>query len=265
MDKEDQEFMEKHNLASKFTSDRSQRCLDLMKPEIRPLVDLSLKEKIEKSKEIIKEALTRYKKVGIGFSGGTDSLVLLHFTLQLKHDIPVVFVDTIRDFPENYQFIEETRQRWGFENFIIVRADKDRCDEYAAKYGYKTPEFMTEYCNDHKIAPMVKAIRYFGFDAFLVGLRGVEHEERAQEIFFSPRRNPDHFRVHPLLFWKKEDILRYVKENNITCNPLYAKGYTSLGCTICSAVNTDPNAHERAGRGIVRETVMKKLRELGYT
>jgi phosphoadenosine phosphosulfate reductase len=124
---------------------------------------------------------------------------------------------------------------------------------------------MTEYCNDHKIVPMMRAIRHFGFDAFLVGLRGVEHEERAQEVFFSPRHNPEHFRVHPLLFWKKEDILDYVALHDIKCNPLYAKGYTSLGCTICSAVNTDPNAHERAGRGIVRETVMRKLRELGYT
>lgn len=265
MDKEDQEFMDKHNLASQFTSERTQRCIELMKPEIRPLVDLPLKEKIEKTKEVIKEAFAKYKNVGIGFSGGTDSLVLLDIVLQIKPDIPVVFVDTIRDFPENYQFVEETRQRYGIQNLITVRADKDRCDEYAAKYGYKTPEFMTEYCNDHKIAPMIRAIKQFGFDGFLVGLRGVEHEERAQEVFFSPRHNPPHHRVHSLLFWKREDIMTYVKEHNLICNPLYAKGYKSLGCTICSAVVTDPNAHERSGRGIVRETVMKKLRELGYT
>ena len=265
MDKEDQEFMDKHNLADKFTSDRTQRCIELMKPEIRPLVDLPLKEKIKKTQEIIREAFAKYKNVGIGFSGGTDSLVLLHLTLQIKHDIPVVFVDTIKDFPENYQFVEETRQRYGIQNLITVRTDKDRCDEYAAKLGFKTPEFMTEYCNDHKIVPMIRAIKQFGFDGFLVGLRGVEHEERAQEVFFSPRHNPEHHRVHPLLFWRREDIMQYVKENNLICNPLYSKGYKSLGCTICSAVVTDPNAHERAGRGIVREVIMKKLRELGYT
>ena len=72
-------------------------------------------------------------------------------------------------------------------------------------------------------------------------------------------------RVHPLLFWRQSDILDYVKKFNIECNPLYAKGYTSLGCTIFSEKNTDPNAHERAGRGVVREEVMAKLRALGYT
>jgi len=252
-------------LKDKFGSERTQRCIDLMRSEIKPLVNLSHKEKIQKSKEIIQEAFLKYKRIGIGFSGGTDSLVLLHLTLKLKPDIPVVFIDTIRDFPENYQFVEETRQKLGIQNFIIVRQDKDRFDEFAEKYGYKTPEFMTGYCNDHKIVPMIRAINYFGFDAFIVGLRGVEHEERAQEVLFSVRHNPDHFRVHPLLFWKREDIMAYVKENHLICNPLYAKGYKSLGCTICSAVVDDPNAHERAGRGIVRETIMKKLRELGYT
>ena len=272
LDKEYQDFRERHDLADKFTAKRTDRCLELMRPEIRALVDLPLEHKIERSKEIIRDAIGRYKRVGLGFSGGTDSLVLLHLALQVKRDIPVVFVDTIREFPENYRFVEEVREAWGLENFTTVRADRDRCDEFSAKLGYKTPEFMVEYCNDHKIAPMMKAIRHFGFDAFLVGLRGVEHEERAQEVVFSPRHDPEHTRVHPLLFWRKEDILGlpdgspgYVRKYNLATNPLYARGYTSLGCTVCSAVNTDPNAHERAGRGIVRESVMKQLRKLGYT
>jgi len=112
---------------------------------------------------------------------------------------------------------------------------------------------------------MMKAIGNFGFNAFLVGLRGVEHEERAKETFFSPRKNPEHIRVHPLLFWRQKDVLDYVKKFNIKCNPLYAQGYTSLGCYVCTDKNTDPNAHERAGRGVVREIVMPRLRELGYT
>jgi phosphoadenosine phosphosulfate reductase len=247
-----------------FTSGRTQNCIELMRPEIRALVSLSLEEKIEKSKEVIQEAITRFRNPCLGFSGGTDSLVALHMALQLKPDLPIMFVDTIREFPENYRFVQEVREKWGIQSFVVVRRDKDRYEEYASKLGYKSPEFMVEYCNDHKILPLLDGIRRFNFDAMIAGLRGVEHEERAQESFFSPRHNPEHFRVHPILFWKREDIMEYVKKNEITCNPLYAQGYTSLGCTVCSAVNTDPNAHERAGRGLVRETVMKRLRALGY-
>jgi len=248
-----------------FTQKRTKECEDLMIPEAKKLLDLSLDEKVKKSQEIIKEALEKYPKIGLGFSGGTDSLVLLHLTLPLKRDIPTIFVDTQNDFLENHQFIEKIRKDWNLINFHRVKAKERRFDEFKKKFGFKTPEFTTVCCNYHKIKPMLKAIKDFGFDAFFVGLRGVEHEERAKETFFSPRKNPDHTRVHPLLFWRKPDILEYVKKNNMECNPLYAQGYTSLGCIMCTEKNIDPDAHERAGRGAVREEVMKKLRELGYT
>jgi 3'-phosphoadenosine 5'-phosphosulfate sulfotransferase (PAPS reductase)/FAD synthetase len=106
MEKEDLDFMQRNNLADRFTAERSQRCIELMRPEIRALVHLPLESKVQKSKEIIEEAvLRRFKNPVLGFSGGTDSLVALHLSLQVKRDLPVMFVDTIREFPENYQFI----------------------------------------------------------------------------------------------------------------------------------------------------------------
>jgi phosphoadenosine phosphosulfate reductase len=265
MDDKDKKFVEENKLEDRFTAKRTDRCIELMRPDVRALMDLPLEKKIKKSQEIIKEALMKYKKVGIGFSGGSDSEVLLHLTLPLKHDIPILFVDTRYEFQETLQFIQELRESWNFENFSMVRAEKDLREEFAKKYGDKTPEFTIQFNDYHKIAPLMNGIKYHGFDAFIAGIRGVEHEERAQETLFSQRHNPDHIRVHPLLFWQKEDILGYLKRNKLKTNPLYAKGYTSLGSTIDTTPNTDPNAHERAGRGIVREKVMKKLRELGYT
>jgi phosphoadenosine phosphosulfate reductase len=236
-----------------------------MLPEVRALLDLPLDKKIEKSKEVIKEALERYAKIGMGFSGGTDSLVLLHLVLSLKKDIPCVFVDTQHEFPETYEFVNKIIIDWDVKDYQKVRAHQKRTEEFKQKYGFKTPEFTVAYDGYHKISPLMKVIGDRGFDAFMVGLRGVEHEERAKEVFFSPRQNPSHIRVHPLLFWRQFDVLEYVKKFNLECNPLYAKGYTSLGCTIFTEKNTDPNAHERAGRGVVREEVMAKLRALVYT
>ncbi len=259
------EFIDVNNTGDRFTKERTKRCEDLMIPEARELIDLPLDEKIKKSQEIIKEAVNRYNKIGLGFSGGTDSLVLLHLTLPIIKNIPVVFVDTQHEFPETYSFIEKIRREWRLKNFIAVMADENRMAEFKEKLGLKTPKFTTTCCEYHKIAPMMKAIGSFGFDGFLVGLRGVEHEERAKEVFFSPRNNPNHTRIHPMLFWRQQDVLEYVRRFNIECNPLYALGYTSLGCYVCTDKNLDPNAHERAGRGVVREIVMDKLRALGYT
>jgi phosphoadenosine phosphosulfate reductase len=252
-------------MAINFTEERTKNCEELMRPEAKKYIFLPLEKKVEKSREIIKEALEKYPKIGLGFSGGTDSLVLMHLALPLKPDIPVIFVDTHHEFPETYDFVKKVVKDWNLKNFHTVRAEEDKMEKLAEKFGLKTPDFTALCCGYHKIAPMMKAIGDFGFDAFLVGLRGVEHEERAKETFFSPRKNPDHIRVHPLLFWRRKDALDYVKKNNIECNPLYSQGYTSLGCMVCTEKNPDPNAHERAGRGVTREEIMKRLRDLGYT
>lgn len=246
-----------------FTKARTKTCEELMNPEARKLLELPLKEKVVKSQQIIREAIKKYPKIGLGFSGGTDSLVLLHLTLPIKKDIPVVFSNTQQEFPTMKKFIQDVVKEWGIKNFYEVKAEENKLHEFIEKHGLKTAEFTTECCNYHKISPLMKAIKDLGFDAFFVGLRGVEHEERAKETFYSPRET--HVRVHPLLFWRQKDVLDYVKQNKIRTNPLYNRGFTSLGCTICTDKNLDPNAHERAGRGEVRETIMPHLRELGYT
>ena len=245
---------------------RTKKCEDLMKPEIRALIDLPLNKKVEKSLEIIKEAQTKFSNVGIGFSGGTDSLVLLHLVLKVfPNTIPVLFADTQHDHPETYGFLDKIKKEWSLQNFQTFKASEDKVKGFIDQYGLMTPEFTEICCEYHKIEPMRRGVTQLKLDALITGIRGVEHEERAQEIFFSPRKEPAHMRVHPLLFWGPQDILQYVKENNIGCNPLYAQGYTSLGCMECTSKNTDPNAHERAGRGVAREDIMKRLRDLGYS
>ncbi len=248
---------------------RTNKCRDLMRPEIRCLLDLPLEQKEIIAKQIIKEAFASFRNPGIGFSGGTDSVVVLHLAKDIiKDDTPVVFANTRYQFPETYEYIKEITQEFGVKNFMEFKPEIDRFEEFKQKFGLLTPEFTAACCEYHKINPMRKSVEDMKLDALITGIRGVEHEERAQEVLFSPRdppQHPKHVRVHPLLFWTQTDVLDYVKKHNIKCNPLYAKGYTSLGCTHCTSINADPNAHERAGRGVARETIMKRLRDLGYS
>ena len=91
------------------------------------MLDLSLEEKIAKSQEVIKEALKKYPKVGLGFSGGTDSLVLLHLALPIiPEDTPIIFVDTQHEFLETYEFIEKIRKDWNLKKFFTVKAEQDK-------------------------------------------------------------------------------------------------------------------------------------------
>lgn len=253
------------SISEEFGSDRTQRCIDLMKPEVRSLLNLSLEKKIKKTKEIITDALKKYKNVGIGFSGGGDSEVLLHIALTLSPNIPVLFVDTRYEFPETIPFIEKVRNEWNIASLTTLRTTTDIVDKLIKKHGKGTPEFTLEFNDHHKIQPLVSGIKNLHLDAFIAGIRGVEHEERAKETIFSPRKSPKHIRVHPMLFWTRFEVKTYLTKNGLPHNPLYDKGYTSLGSTLDTTPNKDPNMHERAGRGIARERIMKKLRALGYT
>ncbi len=254
-----------NTLADEFGTGRTVRCIELMRPEVRALLNLPLEKKIKKTKEIISEALKKYKNVGIGFSGGGDSEVLLHIALQLKPDIPVLLVDTRYEFPETLPFVEKIRNDWNIASLTVIRATTDIADKLAKKYGKGTPKFTLEFNNHHKIQPLVNGIKNLHLDAFFAGIRGVEHEERAKESIVSPRKNPNHIRIHPLLFWTRLEVQAYLNNNKLPHNPLYDKGYTSLGSTLDTTPNKDPNMHERAGRGIARERIMKTLRALGYT
>ena len=252
-------------LEEEFGLDRTQRCIDLMNPEVRALLNLSLEKKIKKTKEIISVAIKKYKNVGIGFSGGSDSEVLLHISLKLYPDIPVLFVDTRYEFPETISYVEKIRNEWNIGSLTTARATTDIADKLTRKYGKGTPKFTLEFNNHHKIQPLVNGIKNLHLNAFIAGIRGVEHEERAKETIFSPRKNPPHVRVHPILFWTRLDVREYLTKNRLPHNPLYDKGYTSLGSTLDTTPNKDPSMHERAGRGIARERIMKTLRALGYT
>ena len=70
--------------------------------------------------------------------------------------------------------------------------------------------------------------------------------------------------VTAFLFWKRDDVQTYLKINKLPHNPVYDKGYTSLGSTLDTFPNKNPKMHERAGRGVARERIMKKLRNMGY-
>ena len=54
-------------------------------------------------------------------------------------------------------------------------------------------------------------------------------------------------KVHPLLDWSDEDLLRYTIENDVPVNPLMYDGYPSIGCAPCTHA-VDEGEDPRAGR-----------------
>lgn len=223
-----------------------------------------LTPKIEHAQDIIKKSLD-LGRVGIGLSGGSDSVVVLSLALEIMWDIPVIFVDTNYQFPETYKYIEKLRDEWDL-NISVYKAKEPKYEYFIDKYGKDTKDFYYYCCMYHKIEPMMRAIREMKLKGFIVGIRGVEHPERAkeEEISYKIDLDPPHYRIHPILKWRQQDVIDYMTLYNILVNPLYDKGYTSLGCTYCTKPNPNPRSHERAGRARKRELIKHKLKKEGY-
>jgi phosphoadenosine phosphosulfate reductase len=41
-------------------------------------------------------------------------------------------------------------------------------------------------------------------------------------------------KINPLAHWSKQDVWRYILENNVPYNPLHDQGYPSIGCWPCT-------------------------------
>ena len=237
-------------------------------------------EKETLSKQVIEEAYNRYNKLAAAFSGGKDSLVMTRVILDVVNENgweqPIFIVSDPVPIPENNEFIKKIIKEWGIKHYVFY---KDLLKpEYFRRAG-PVGKDKARCCYWLKVVPLNRFIEENKIDALFVAIRWDEHPEREKENYFSPRENPPHTRVHPILHWKWLDIWLYIKERNLPFNPLYMKGYTSLGCAPCTSIvkpggfkNIDEiiefvkskKVAERAGRDIDKEKIMERLRKLGY-
>ncbi|MFQ5951092.1 MAG: phosphoadenosine phosphosulfate reductase family protein, partial [Candidatus Geothermarchaeales archaeon] len=104
------------------------------------------------------------------------------------------------------------------------------------------------------------------------GIRWDENPSRAAEVFLSPREDPPHVRVHPILPWTERDVWTYTLEHDLPIHPLYDRGYRSFdGVQDSEPIEDRPaweqnleGSVERAGRAQDKEEMMRRLRDLGY-
>lgn len=220
----------------------------------------SLEQKEAESTRIIKETLGHLgtEKMATTFTGGKDSLVLLHLIKQTcggRVPVRVIQIDTSVKFKEIYDFVARMAKEWDL-NLHVVRNDE-------ALKTIKIAEDHVECCYNLKTIPLQNAIRNLGLAALFTAVRWDEQEARQGEEYFSPRQNPDHLRVQPILHFREIDIWSYIKKYDLPFCELYRRGYRSLGCEPCT-VRGGPGGLERAGRAQDKEKAMQRLREMGY-
>ena len=190
---------------------------------------------------IFREVAATIERPGLLFSGGKDSVVMLHLATKAFWPAPVPFpvmhVDTGQNFDEVLDFRDETVARYGLN--LVVAYVQDDIDA-----GRVHEEYPNAPRNRHQTVSLLRGITENKFGAVFGGARRDEEKARAKERVFSfrdefgqwdPRnqrpelwnlyngryRKGEHIRVFPLSNWTELDIWTYIRDENIALPSLY--------------------------------------------
>ena len=189
---------------------------------------------------IFREVAGEFERPVILFSGGKDSILMLHLALKAFAPAPLPFgllhVDTGHNFPEVLEYRDRTVARHGLR--LHVAAVQDYIDSGALR---ERPDGTR---NPLQTLPLLEAINENRFDAVFGGGRRDEEKARAKERVFSlrdefggwdPRRQRpelwqlyngrhspgEHVRVFPLSNWTELDVWQYIAREQIELPAIY--------------------------------------------
>jgi phosphoadenosine phosphosulfate reductase len=183
--------------------------------------------------------------VAVVSSFGAESAALLYLVSRVDPDIPVLFLETGKHFPETFAYRDLLVEKLGLTNLINLTPDPEDLakDESGLRWSYD-PDGC---CEIRKVKPLAKALA--GYDATITGRKAFQSSTRAN----LPRFEIDNsdaqgrLKINPLIDWSAEDLAAYFLEFDLPPHPLVAEGYPSIGCSPCTskvAAGEDP----RAGR-----------------
>lgn len=201
-----------------------------------------LKQLEAESIYIMREVAAQFERPALLFSGGKDSITLVHLAMKafapMKIPFPLVHIDTGHNFPEALSFRDELAKNIGAE--LIIRNVEDTIK---AK-GLTEPKGKFASRNWLQIHTLLDTIEEFGFDACIGGARRDEEKARAKERFFSVRdefgqwdpklqrpelwniyngriHKGENVRVFPISNWTELDVWSYIKAEHISLPSIY--------------------------------------------
>lgn len=204
-------------------------------------VTLSQLQRLEaESIHIFRETASEGERPVLLFSGGKDSVVMLHLAAKAFWPAPIPFpvlhVDTGHNFPEVLDFRDRTVERLHIR--LEVASVQDYIDDG------RLAERPDGTRNQLQTVPLLDAITEGRHDVVYGGARRDEEKARAKERIISLRdefgqwdprnqrpelwslyntrhRPGEHVRVFPLSNWTELDIWSYITEKGIDLPSLY--------------------------------------------
>ncbi|NOZ22528.1 MAG: phosphoadenylyl-sulfate reductase [Planctomycetes bacterium] len=210
------------------------------KEDIKSLVDgLNFRQKVDRSLGLIREAHEEFgDRLVVANSLGKDSIVVWHLAKRIRAGIRGFIVTTRFKPRETVTFMNDMCKRYPeLEVFQSDEAIPERLYE-------DNPDLCCELL---KVQPTRRAIKEMNAACWVTGLRCTEGRTRTDFLEIE-ERDVGLLKLNPILIWHEREVWEYLALHQAPVNPLYAKGYRSLGCGPCTRIASGPE--ERAGRWI---------------
>ncbi|MEM3771969.1 MAG: phosphoadenosine phosphosulfate reductase family protein [Candidatus Micrarchaeia archaeon] len=186
--------------------------------------------RIGQAKSIIRLAREKFGKLAVAFSGGKDSLVVLHLVLQEDPEPLVVFNNTTIEFPETVVYVKRLEKELGLK-INIVHPEKPFF-ELVKEYGWAS-HGRRWCCGMVKDRPAENFIKKSGLNVEVTGITRYESRYRRCVKPLSIFTNSSLVRINPVYDWNDREIWDYIRSNGLPYNPLYDLKYQRIGCWCC--------------------------------
>jgi sulfate adenylyltransferase subunit 2 len=230
---------------------------------------------------ILREVAGQAAQPSLLFSGGKDSIVLLHLAVKAfrpaRFPFPLLHIDTGHNFAEVIAFRDARVAELGER--LIVRSVEDSMR--AGRVVLRAPD---ESRNKHQSVTLLDAIAEFGFDACIGGARRDEEKARAKERVFSFRDewgqwDPKHqrpelwdlynarvargenVRVFPISNWTELDVWQYIARERLAVPSIYFAHLRPVVERNRALVPVTPLTPPRAGETV--QSVSVRFRTVG--
>ena len=223
---------------------------------------------------VIREVVAELERPVVLFSGGKDSVVLLHLVAKAvwpgRVAVPVLHVDTGHNFPEVIEFRDRIVAEHGLQ-LVVAHVEEWIADGRLTERPDGTR-------NPLQTIPLLDSINAEKFDAVLGGARRDEDRARAKERVFSIRdafggwdprtQRPElwqiyngrhapgeHTRVFPLSNWTELDVWHYIEREGVELPSIYYAHDRDVYARDGMWMTSGPWGGPREGETVERRTV----------
>ena len=177
-------------------------------------------------------------KIALAFSHQIEDTIALDLVLKSgvkKENIEVFTLDTKKLFKESLDYQSEVERFFGItitpysaEDSAILALESE-----LGEWGIRdSVENRKKCCAVRKIEPLKLALK--DKVAWISGIRIAQSITRTNTKLVE---NDEHFgiiKLNPLFDWSDEKMWDYAKSHNLPINALYGRGFSSIGCSICT-------------------------------